>query len=107
MFSPELVKFSADYSLFAVSASSANKEGIWVHLSAVRTCFHSGTSKAVVGAQWWYVHLSSQQVELLPAMITLVRYLLCSQENKFISLFKFNFSITLVCNNFTFIFLII
>lgn len=106
MFSPELVKFKTGYSLFALSASLANKERIWVHLSAVRTCFHSGTSKAVVGVQCCYVHLSSQQVELLPAIITLLRYLLCSQENEFISVFKFNFSITLVCNKFTFFFLI-
>lgn len=58
---------SVGYSLFAVSASSANKGRIWVYLSALETCFHSGTSKTVVErVQRWYMHLNSQQVELLP-----------------------------------------
>lgn len=47
-FSPELMRRNVGYSLFAVSASSESKDRIWIHLSAVETCFHSGISKAVV-----------------------------------------------------------
>lgn len=48
VFSPELMKHNTGYCLFAVSASFENKNRVWIHLSAVRTYFHSGTSKAVV-----------------------------------------------------------
>lgn len=74
------MKCGVGYSLFAVSARSANTDRTWARLSAVRTFFHSGASKAAAeSVQWWFVLLSSQQVELLHAMVILLRYLLCSQ----------------------------
>lgn len=35
--------------LFVVSAGFESKDRIWINLSAVRICLHSGTSKAVLG----------------------------------------------------------
>lgn len=106
VFSPELMN-TVGYSLLAVSASSRSKYRIWINLSAVRTCFHSGTSKAIVERVYrWCVFLSTWQVKLLEAAIRLLRYLLCSQENEFVLLAKLNLNMALVCNKFTISFLI-